>query len=108
MARNSICAIVGSPQAFRRTQLIHGGSHGVGKSRLSIDLAKAFQGQVINGDPLKVYRGANILTNKVTAEQMDGVKHHLMDFAPPTRRYDMFRFNDDAIPIVPQPPAFLC
>jgi tRNA dimethylallyltransferase len=70
---------------------------------LSIDLAKALKGQVINGDALQVYRTANILTNKVTPQEMDGVKHHLMDFYPPTEQYDVYRFKKEAIQIVPPP-----
>jgi tRNA dimethylallyltransferase len=48
---------------------------------------------------------ANILTNKLTTEQMGGVKHRFMDFVPPTERYEVFKFKDAAIPIVP-PSAF--
>ena len=79
---------------------MYAGATGTGKSQLSIDLAKALKGQVINGDALQVYRTANILTNKVTKEEMGGVKHHLIDFLPPTEKYDVYRFKTDAIHVV--------
>ena len=79
---------------------MYAGATGTGKSQLSIDLAKALKGQVINGDALQVYRTANILTNKVTKEEMGDVKHHLMDFLPPTEKYDVYRFKTDAIQVV--------
>lgn len=50
-----------------------------GKTDLSIYLAKQFNGEVISGDSMQIYRGLSIGTAKVTEEEMDGVPHHLID-----------------------------
>lgn len=55
------------------------GPTAVGKTSLSIDLAKKFNGEIISGDSMQVYRGLDIGTAKVTTEEMDGIVHHLID-----------------------------
>ncbi|KAL8515367.1 hypothetical protein ACS0TY_014177 [Phlomoides rotata] len=59
------------------------GSTGTGKSRLSIDLATRFDAEIINSDKMQVYKGLNIVTNKVTDEECGGVPHHLLGFVDP-------------------------
>ncbi|KAG6435516.1 hypothetical protein SASPL_100390 [Salvia splendens] len=59
------------------------GATGTGKSRLSIDLATRFDAEVINSDKMQVYRGLDIVTNKVTEDECCGVPHHLLGFADP-------------------------
>ncbi|XP_074306559.1 adenylate isopentenyltransferase-like [Silene latifolia] len=54
------------------------GPTGSGKSRLSIDLATRFNGEVINSDKIQVYKGLNITTNKIPVEEQLGVPHHLL------------------------------
>ncbi|PVF94839.1 tRNA isopentenyltransferase [Serendipita vermifera] len=61
------------------------GTTGVGKSRLGIDIARHCNGEVINADAMQVYRGLDIITNKVTKEEMKGVPHHLMGYLDPSR-----------------------
>ncbi|KAI3630165.1 hypothetical protein MIR68_011600 [Amoeboaphelidium protococcarum] len=56
------------------------GATGTGKSKLGIELAQKFNGEVINADALQVYKGLDISTNKVTEEEMTGVRHHLLSF----------------------------
>ena len=82
------------------SQLIQG-TTGAGKSQLSIDLARALQGEVINGDSMQVYRGADVLTNKVTKEEMGEVKHNLLGLVDPRQPYDVTNFRRDATGIVP-------
>ena len=55
------------------------GPTAVGKTSLSIELAKQFNGEIISGDSMQVYRGLDIGTAKVTAEEMEGIPHHLID-----------------------------
>ena len=55
------------------------GPTAVGKTALSIELAKYFNGEIINGDSLQVYKGLDIGTAKVTEEEKEGVPHHLLD-----------------------------
>ncbi|XP_073047633.1 adenylate isopentenyltransferase 5, chloroplastic-like isoform X1 [Primulina eburnea] len=59
------------------------GATGTGKSRLSIDLATRFDGEIINSDKMQVYRGLSVITNKVTDEECRGVPHHLLGIVDP-------------------------
>ncbi|KAL6571526.1 Adenylate isopentenyltransferase 5, chloroplastic [Orobanche hederae] len=54
------------------------GATGTGKSRLAIDLAGIFSGEVINSDKIQVYKGLDVITNKVTDEERRGIPHHLL------------------------------
>ncbi|KAE9374803.1 mitochondrial putative tRNA dimethylallyltransferase [Stipitochalara longipes BDJ] len=56
------------------------GATGTGKSQLAIDLAKRFNGEVINGDAMQMYDGLPIITNKITVEEQQGIPHHLLGF----------------------------
>ncbi|VDL88840.1 unnamed protein product [Schistocephalus solidus] len=66
------------------------GATGTGKSKLAIDLALAFNGEVLNADAVQLYKGLEIATNKVTEAEMQGVKHHLLGILDPR---DGFRYN---------------
>jgi tRNA dimethylallyltransferase len=59
------------------------GPTAVGKTKLSIELAKAFSGEIINGDAMQFYRGLDIGTAKIKEEEKQGIKHHLLDFLDP-------------------------
>ncbi|KAF7256772.1 hypothetical protein EG68_06371 [Paragonimus skrjabini miyazakii] len=54
------------------------GSTGTGKSKLAVDLARIFSGEVINSDAIQLYEGLSIATNKVTEEEAAGITHHLL------------------------------
>ncbi|PCG98734.1 tRNA isopentenyltransferase [Penicillium occitanis (nom. inval.)] len=56
------------------------GATGTGKSKLAVDIAKRFKGEVINGDAMQLYRGLPIITNKIPMHEREGVPHHLIDF----------------------------
>ncbi|KAJ2732752.1 tRNA dimethylallyltransferase, mitochondrial [Coemansia sp. BCRC 34962] len=73
------------------------GTTGVGKSQLAIELARAVNGEVINADALQVYKGYDIITNKVSREEMLGVPHHLLGFVDPNREYTVQEFEQDAL-----------
>ncbi|KAJ2468405.1 tRNA dimethylallyltransferase, mitochondrial [Coemansia sp. RSA 2322] len=73
------------------------GTTGVGKSQLAIDLARALNGEVINADALQVYKGYDIITNKVTREEMLGVSHHLLGFVESNKEYTVQEFEQDAL-----------
>ncbi len=60
-----------------------------GKTSLGIGLAKNTDGEIISADSMQIYRGMEIASAKPTKEEMDGVKHHLMDFLPPTRPFSV-------------------
>lgn len=67
-----------------------------GKTSLSIELAKAFNGEVISADSRQVYRGLDIGSGKVTKAEMEGIPHHLLDVADPEYRYSAADFLRDA------------
>jgi tRNA dimethylallyltransferase len=72
------------------------GPTAVGKTKLGIEVAKAFGGEVINGDAMQVYRELNIGTAKVTPEEAEGIPHHLIDILEPTEEYTVAAFQQDA------------
>lgn len=69
------------------------GPTAVGKTSISIDIAKQFNGEVINGDSTQVYRNLNIGTAKITEEDKEGVVHHLMDILEPNENFSVADFQ---------------
>lgn len=67
-----------------------------GKTSLSIEIAKHFNGEVISADSRQVYRDMDLGTGKVTKEEMQGVPHHLLDVADPSEVYTGSDFVRDA------------
>lgn len=65
------------------------GPTAVGKTALSIELAKKLDGEIINGDSMQVYRELNIGTAKITQEEMEGIPHHLLDILAPTESFSV-------------------
>ncbi|KAA1114446.1 hypothetical protein PGT21_009061 [Puccinia graminis f. sp. tritici] len=76
------------------------GTTGTGKSKLAIELASALSttrtSEIINGDSMQVYKGLDILTNKITSNETNGIPHHLMSFLDLDQDYTVERFRDDA------------
>lgn len=66
-----------------------------GKTSLSIQLAKKFNGEVISADSRQVYKGLDIGTGKVTKNEMGGIPHHLLDVADPKETYTVADFVRD-------------
>jgi len=56
------------------------GATGTGKSKLAVELATQFNGEIINGDAMQMYKGLPIITNKIPEHERNGVPHHLLDF----------------------------
>ncbi|KAK5167823.1 tRNA dimethylallyltransferase, mitochondrial [Saxophila tyrrhenica] len=54
------------------------GATGTGKSQLAVELAKRYNGEIINGDAMQLYAGLPIITNKITAEEQQGIPHNLL------------------------------
>ena len=72
------------------------GPTAVGKTELSIALAKAVNGEIISADSMQVYRYMDIGTAKITKEEMQGVKHYLVDEIEPSDGFDVARFKSMA------------
>ena len=71
-----------------------------GKTKLAIDLASTFGGEIISADSLQVYRYMNIGTAKPTIEERNKVKHHLIDVADPDEEFNAAVFNEQANKII--------
>lgn len=67
-----------------------------GKTALSIELAKKINGEIISCDSMQIYKEMDIGTAKVTKEEMQGIKHYLVDFVLPTERYTVSNFKKDS------------
>jgi tRNA dimethylallyltransferase len=76
------------------------GPTAVGKTKLSIFLAKHLKGEIINGDAFQVYRGLDIGTAKISAEETEGVPHHLFDIRNPGETYSAADYQRDARQII--------
>ncbi|MGM0301509.1 tRNA dimethylallyltransferase [Enterococcus sp. AZ048] len=76
------------------------GPTAVGKTSLSIDLAKRFDGEIISGDSMQVYRGLDIGTAKVTLEEQAGVLHHLIDVRDIDQSYSAADFQQAAREVI--------
>ena len=72
------------------------GPTAVGKSDVAIKLAQQFNGEVINGDSVQVYRELNIGSAKINKEEMWGIPHHLLDYVNVGEEYSVRHFQKDA------------
>ncbi len=72
------------------------GPTAVGKTALSIALAKKYNAEVINFDSMQVYENLDIGTAKVTSVEMEGVPHHLLSFVPLDKNYSVYDYQKDA------------
>lgn len=72
------------------------GPTAVGKTAASIGLAKALNGEIISGDSMQVFRGLDIGTAKITASEMAGIPHHLLDIKEPWEAFSVAEFKERA------------
>ena len=73
------------------------GPTGVGKTEISIKLAKKINGEIICCDSMQVYKGMQILTAKPTTRQMSAVPHHLFGVIPPTENFSVAKYRKLAL-----------
>ncbi len=76
------------------------GPTGVGKTKLSIELAKKYNAEIINFDSVQVYRKIDIASAKVTEEEKEGIKHHLIDIKDYDEEYSVYDFQIDSRKII--------
>lgn len=72
------------------------GPTAVGKTKLSIELAKKYNAEIINSDSVQVYRKMDVASAKVTEEEKDGIKHHLIDIKDYNEDYTVYDYQIDA------------
>lgn len=77
----------------KKPLIILTGPTAVGKTKLSIELAKAVNGQMISADSMQVYRHMDIGTAKIRPEEMQGIPHYLIDVLDPWEAFDVVRFQ---------------
>ena len=77
----------------KQTLIALTGPTAVGKTALSIALAKALGGEIISADSMQVYRHMDIGTAKITAAEMQGVPHHLINILEPEENFDAMQFQ---------------
>ena len=80
----------------KKPLIILTGPTAVGKTALSVKLAKAINGSIISADSMQVYRGMDIGSAKVTKEEMGGIKHYLIDVLEPDEEFHVVRFQQMA------------
>ena len=71
------------------------GPTGVGKTKLSIALAKKFNAEIINGDSIQIYKDLNIGSAKATKKEQEGIIHHLLDFKNIDEEYSVYDYQKD-------------
>lgn len=71
------------------------GPTGVGKTKLSIELAKRLDGEIINGDSVSIYKGLDIGSAKPTIEEREGIVHHLIDICDIDDNYTVYEYQRD-------------
>ncbi|CUA80352.1 tRNA (adenosine(37)-N6)-dimethylallyltransferase MiaA [Anoxybacillus suryakundensis] len=69
------------------------GPTAVGKTKMSIELAKRLNGEIINGDSMQVYKGLDIGTAKIRQEEMEGIPHHLLNIKEPHESFSVAEFQ---------------
>ena len=80
--------------------IVIAGPTGVGKTKLSIELAKKYNAEIINFDSVQVYRKIDIASAKVTEEEKEGIKHHLIDIKDYDEEYSVYDFQIDSRKII--------
>lgn len=73
--------------------IILAGPTAIGKTALSVKLAKAVNGEIISADSMQVYRHMDIGSAKITKEEMGGIPHHLIDVLEPTQEFNVVIFQ---------------
>ena len=81
---------------MKKPLIILTGPTAVGKTKASIGLAKALNGEIISADSMQVYRQMDIGSAKIHPEEMDGVTHHLIDILDPREDFNVVRFQQMA------------
>ena len=84
--------------------IVIAGPTGVGKTKISIDLAKLLNAEIISSDSAQVYKGLNIGTAKISEKEKQRVEHHLIDIVEPIAKYSVGNFEKDVNKILNQNP----
>src|SRR5699024_11485531 len=78
---------------LKKTVIAIVGPTAIGKTKLGIEIAKQFGGEVISGDSMQVYKGMDIGTAKVTEEERQGIPHYMIDMLEPHEDFSVADFQ---------------
>lgn len=67
---------------------------------MAVELAKRFNGEIINADAMQMYRGMDVITNKHPVTEREGIPHHLMDYVPTDQIINILDFEVSAMKTV--------
>ncbi len=87
-------------ESTKPTVYVIGGPTASGKSKLAVELAKRINGEIISADSMQIYKDMNIGTAKISAEEMQGIKHYMLDYVSPEERYSVSNFKKNADKII--------
>eukprot|EP00795_Rhopilema_esculentum_P011761 gene11761-2058_t len=87
-------------KSFKYPIIVILGSTGVGKTKLSIELAKKVDGEIISADSMQVYKGLDVVTAKATQAERAEIKHHMIDMVNPLDSFSVVEFRNMALPII--------
>ncbi|XP_054169066.1 tRNA dimethylallyltransferase-like [Oppia nitens] len=76
------------------------GATGCAKTKLSIDISKQINAEIISADSMQVYKDLDIITNKATHEERKLVRHHLIDFLDPLSRFSVVDFRNKTLEVI--------
>jgi tRNA dimethylallyltransferase len=85
-----------NPTEKKQSIVILTGPTAVGKTELSIELARRYNGEIVSADSIQVYRHFDIGSAKITEDEMRGVRHHLIDVLEPDQSFSVAAFKDMA------------
>ena len=78
---------------MKKTVVVIVGATAVGKTKLSIEIAKKFNGEIISGDSMQVYKGMDIGTAKITTKESEGIPHYMIDIKEPDEEFSVADFQ---------------
>ncbi len=78
------------------TVIVIAGPTASGKTKLSVELAKKINGEIISADSMQIYKDMNIGTAKVTEKEKQGIEHYMIDFISPDQRYSVSSYKKEA------------
>ena len=81
---------------MKKTLIILTGPTAVGKTKLSIELAKAIGGEIISADSMQIYKDMDIGSAKIKKEEMQGIPHYLIDVLMPDEEFHVVKFQQMA------------
>jgi tRNA dimethylallyltransferase len=77
----------------QKPMVILTGPTAVGKTALSLELARQIDGEIVSADSMQVYKGMDIGSAKITPDEMEGIPHHLVDVLQPWEEFNVVRFQ---------------